>query len=560
MLADNQLSKLLLSIKKIDNANLKKASDFAAENKINLYNSLIQLELMTEQEVGELIAQVYKLPHVILANETLLPEVVNITPESVAKKFRVITFKKTDTEIKIALANPANKPIADMIEKKTGLNATLYYATENDIDHIIASYRQDLQKQFEALLRESLGTAVAANETVDPPIEKILYLLISSAYEQKASDIHIEPKENESLVRFRIDGILYDSLHFPLQIHDRIITRIKVLSNLRTDEHLSAQDGKMQVTLEAENLDLRVSVLPISDGEKIVLRLLSSKSRSFSLSDLGMNEKDLKKLEKAYLKPNGMILSTGPTGSGKTTSIYSILKIINTSDKNITSVEDPVEYKIKGANQIQVNTKTNLTFANGLRSVLRQDPDYVFVGEIRDNETAGIAVNAALTGHLVFSTLHTNDAPSAIPRLIDMKVEPFLVASTVNLVVAQRLVRKNCDNCRQGFKVTREELINSFTKEVVDKHFKPGKEITLFKGKGCKKCNFTGFTGRIGIFELLEVTKDIKELITNRSEADLIRAQAIKEGMVNMLDDGLEKITQGLTTIEEVLRTTRVES
>jgi type II secretory ATPase GspE/PulE/Tfp pilus assembly ATPase PilB-like protein len=319
----------------------------------------------------------------------------------------------------------------------------------------------------------------------------------------------------------------------------------------------------MQLSLKEENLNLRVSILPVAEGEKIVLRLLSSRARSFTLADLGINDKDLEKLTKAFSKPNGMILSTGPTGSGKTTSIYAILKVIINREKNITSIEDPIEYKIQGANQVQVNTKTDLTFANGLRSILRQDPDYIFVGEIRDNETAAIAVNAALTGHLVFSTLHTNDAPSAVARLIDMEVEPFLVASTVNVVIGQRLVRKICPECRYSFTVTKEELLADFLSEDIDKHYVPvgdKKEIRLYKGKGCPHCHFSGYSGRVGIYEIFEVTKSIRELISQKKDADVIREAARKEGMTTMLDDGLEKITRGYTTIEEVLRVTKVEA
>lgn len=361
-------------------------------------------------------------------------------------------------------------------------------------------------------------------------------------------------------MRFRVDGNLYDALNFPLKVHERVVTRIKVLANLRTDEHLSAQDGKMQVLLAEETLNLRVSILPIVDGEKIVLRLLSSKSRSLTLQDLGMVENDLAKLTRAFNKPNGMILSTGPTGSGKTTSIYSILKVIMNSEHNITSVEDPVEYKIKGANQVQVNTRTNLTFANGLRSILRQDPDYIFVGEIRDNETAGIAVNAALTGHLVFSTLHTNDAASAIPRLIDMEVEPFLVASTVNVIVGQRLVRKICSNCSQPQNYAREDLLGYFLESELEKLVpKTQKDIKVFKGQGCDQCRFSGFQGRIGIFEVLEVTKTIREMVTGKTNTDEIRSKAIEEGMTTMLVDGWNKILKGDTTVEEVIKVTRVD-
>lgn len=563
MLADDQLSHLLLEAKLINDDQLEKAREYAGQNKVSLYHAILQLELVADADIGDVIAKTYKLPFVVLTKTSILPELINIIPERIAKKEKTIVFERSDTEVKIALNDPNNTSIVKIIEKKTGLKASIYYATENDIDQVIALYRQDLQNKFEELLKEGLGSKISIDEVTDPPIEKILHLLVTSSYQQKASDIHIEPKENESLVRFRIDGILYDSLHIPIKLHDRIVTRIKVLSNLRTDEHLAAQDGKMKIALEAENLDLRVSILPIAGGEKVVLRLLSSKSRSFSMGDLGMCEMDLKALEKAYSKPNGMILSTGPTGSGKTTSIYAILKVINTRDKNITSVEDPVEYEIKGVNQIQVNTKTNLTFANGLRSVLRQDPDYIFVGEIRDNETAGIAVNAALTGHLVFSTLHTNDAPTAIPRLIDMKVEPFLVSSTVNLVIAQRLVRKNCENCAQEYKISKKQLEEYFSPELVKKHFpdaKDKKEITLIKGKGCRKCNFSGYSGRVGIFELLEVSKEMRKLINAKEDADVIREQALKDGMETMQSDGLRKIARGLTTIEEVLRATKIES
>ncbi|EKD32175.1 MAG: hypothetical protein ACD_77C00158G0001, partial [uncultured bacterium] len=384
---------------------------------------------------------------------------------------------------------------------------------------------------------------------------------ITDAYRDKASDIHIEPQEKESLVRFRIDGILHDVLHIDKKLHDRIATRIKVISRLRTDEHLSAQDGKMRMLIDDENLDLRVSIIPIADGEKVVLRLLSSRSREYSLLDLGMNEGDLKKVTVAINKSYGMILSTGPTGSGKTTSIYAILKILNTREKNITTIEDPVEYRIEGVNQIQVNVKTNLTFANGLRSILRQDPNVIFVGEIRDSETAGIAVNAALTGHLVLSTLHTNDAATALPRLIDMQVEPFLVASTVNIIIGQRLVRKICESCKVETSIKRSEVLKNIPEEIILKHFFNQKEdLNVFQGKGCKMCHHTGYAGRIGIFEVIGVSEKIRRLITEKSNSDVISRQAISEGMTTMLDDGLDKVAKGLTTAEEVIRVTKVES
>ncbi len=562
MLEDAQLEKLLTTAGKLTDKTAKQVRDYAAQNKLPLREALIKSEVSTDEEIGGLEAQAQKAPFVVLTRVNISPDLINIIPEAVAQKQQAVVFERNETGIKLALADVGNTAIATSIAKKTGLPVSIYYATPQDIKNVVTMYRQDLQKKFEKLLREGLGTSNQITKTVDPPIAKIVTLLITSAYEEKASDIHIEPKESEALIRFRVDGVLLDTLRVPKKLHERIVTRIKVLSNLRTDEHLSAQDGKMEMSLREENLDLRVSILPIADGEKVVMRLLSSKSRSYSLADLGMNEKDLAKLTKAFTQPNGMILSTGPTGSGKTTTIYSILKIINSRDKNITTVEDPIEYKISGANQVQVNAKTNLTFANGLRSILRQDPDFIFVGEIRDNETAGIAVNAALTGHLVFSTLHTNDAPSAIPRMIDMKVEPFLIASTVNVVVGQRLVRKLCDQCRYSFTITKEELLTYFSKEKVESHYIPvgeKEEIRLYKGKGCPVCHFSGYNGRVGIYEVFEVTKAIRDLIIQKQDAKVIGDQAKKEGMTTMLDDGLDKITSGMTTIEEVLRVTQVE-
>ena len=563
MLDDAQLQKALLSGKKINETALKEAQAFAKEKSVSLREALIELKHVADSDIGALEAKALKVPFVTLTKLDIPPEVINIIPEHIANKKQIVAFERNDKEVKVALTDPSNTTVASSVSKKTGLPVKIYYATAQDIKNIIALYRQDLQKKFEKLLKEGLDTASRSEKEIDPPIEKIVNLLITSAYDEKASDIHIEPKENYTLVRFRVDGILFDSLQIPIQLHNRVVTRIKVLSNLRTDQHLSAQDGKMQLSLKEENLNLRVSILPVAEGEKIVLRLLSSRARSFTLADLGINDKDLEKLTKAFSKPNGMILSTGPTGSGKTTSIYAILKVIINREKNITSIEDPIEYKIQGANQVQVNTKTDLTFANGLRSILRQDPDYIFVGEIRDNETAAIAVNAALTGHLVFSTLHTNDAPSAVARLIDMEVEPFLVASTVNVVIGQRLVRKICPECRYSFTVTKEELLADFLSEDIDKHYVPvgdKKEIRLYKGKGCPHCHFSGYSGRVGIYEIFEVTKSIRELISQKKDADVIREAARKEGMTTMLDDGLEKITRGYTTIEEVLRVTKVEA
>jgi type IV pilus assembly protein PilB len=509
---------------------------------------LVEKDIVTDENLGILISDFLKYPFIILAKLTIPADVFNIIPEKMAKHKKVIPFAKDATGVKLAMADPSDKELAQMISKKIGLPVTTYLATNQDISNALRVYRKDLQNTFDQLIKTS-----------EVPMSKIVDLLISDAAQDKASDVHIEPQEKDSLVRFRIDGILHDVLSLPKGLHDQIITRIKILSRLRTDEHLSPQDGKMRISLEDEDIDVRVSILPVTEGEKAVLRLLSSKFRKFSLVDLGMNEKDLQKVTIAFSKSYGMVLSTGPTGSGKTTSIYAIVKLLNTREKNITTIEDPAEYRIQGVNQINVNVKTNLTFASGLRSILRQDPNIIFVGEIRDSETAGIAVNASLTGHLVLSTLHTNDAATALPRLIDMNVEPFLVASTVNVIFAQRLVRKICEICKGTRTITREDLLKNLPSNAVSKHMGNKNSITIYQGAGCKICHMTGYSGRIGVFEVLEVTKSIRDLITRRQDADIITQGAINEGMTTMLDDGLDKVLQGLTTIEEVLRVTKIQ-
>lgn len=560
ILPDQQLKALLLQSGSFDDKKLTEMESFAANTRTSLQDALIEKDAISDEKLGLLIANYLKVPFVALSKVTIPETVFTIVPERLARKYKIAAFARDNDGVKLAMADPTNKALQQMIEKKTLQKVTVYLATERDIENTLQQYRRDLQETFDALLQEAIGKTTGTNATDDAPIAKIVDLLLTYAYRDKASDVHIEPEEKDSLVRFRIDGILHDVLYVDKKLHDRIITRIKVLSRLRTDEHLSAQDGKMRMDVDDDVLDLRVSIIPIAEGEKVVLRLLASKFRQFSLVDLGMNEKDLEKVNRAINKSYGMILSTGPTGSGKTTSIYAIVKILNTREKNITTIEDPVEYRIKGVNQIQVNVKTNLTFANGLRSILRQDPNVIFVGEIRDSETAGIAVNAALTGHLVVSTLHTNDAATALPRLIDMKIEPFLVASTVNVIIAQRLVRKICEACKMQTTIKRVELIKNIPEPTITKWLGTTEDIPIFQGRGCKVCHFTGYTGRIGVFEVIELTPMIKKLITEKADSDIIAKEAEKEGTTFMLDDGLDKVRKGMTTIEEVLRVTKVES
>lgn len=559
LLPDDQLKSLILQTKLVTEQGLTEIETYIKNSGESLYDALIEKDVVTDENLGLLIADYLKIPYIVLAKTSIAADIFNLIPERIARREKVIAFERNQNTIKVAMADPKNIEILEMLAKKTQSSIIPHLSTDRDIENALRIYRKNLQNTFNEMLKDQITTTLATNTSEKAPITKIVDLLVRYAYEDRVSDVHIEPLERNSLIRFRIDGMLHDVLTLPKELHDRVVTRIKVLSKLRTDEHLSPQDGKMQLRLEQENLDIRVSIVPVVEGEKIVLRLLSSHFRQFSLVDLGMSDDDLKKVSRGYKRTYGMILSTGPTGSGKTTSIYAILKILNTREKNITTIEDPVEYRIQGVNQIHVNTKTNLTFASGLRSILRQDPNIVFVGEIRDGETAGIAVNAALTGHLVLSTLHTNDAATTLPRLTDMKVEPFLVASTVNIIIGQRLIRKICEMCKTTIVIQQYDLAQNIPVETIIKAFGQEKELRVYQGIGCKVCHKTGYMGRIGVYEVLVVSSAIRKLITEKQDSDIITKQAIKEGMNTMLDDGLLKVAKGITTVEEVLRVTKVE-
>jgi type IV pilus assembly protein PilB len=469
-------------------------------------------------------------------------------------------------QLKVAMNDPADLELVRLVEKRSGLRVVPHYATEAAIRSAAERYAKDLNSAIRSLLDEagfdgSKPPAGAAAETnaAEQAVVGVVELVLNYAYQHGASDVHVEPREKEIVVRYRIDGILHDVVSLPRELSDSILTRIKVLAKLRTDEHFAAQDGKLQEIMDGERVDIRVSVLPVVDGEKIVMRLLTEKGKKYSLEDLGMLERDLKKLRRHAQKSFGMILATGPTGSGKTTTMYALLKILNTRDVNIATIEDPIEYSLEGVNQIQANPKTGLTFASGLRSIVRQDPDIIMVGEIRDEETAGIAVNASMTGHLVLSTLHTNDAATTLPRFRDMKVEPFLIASTINVIVAQRLVRKICQRCIVSTELSKEELLKLVPEDVAAKFMgkvKRGGKASLFRGKGCDACGHTGYKGRVGIFELLEVDDAVRDLIMKDSDAGRIAKQAVASGMITMFEDGIEKVMIGLTTIDEVIRVT----
>lgn len=526
-----------------------------------LVQSLLWYSFISDEELGRLIADRLRVPFTIVSEKNILPSVLQLIPEVVAKSKEVIAFNLDEKGLHVGMVHPKDLEMCDFLEKKSGYPVIAYFATERDIKNSLSLYRKEVSVAFDDIIRTSIDEA-AKNKSgeADPPIIRIVDTLVSYAYQNRASDIHIEPRDKDMLVRFRIDGVLHDIVKLPPELHPQIISRIKIISKLRTDEHQVPQDGKMEIMVENDRLDVRVSVIPTTEGEKIVLRLLSERSRQFSLSNLGLPPENLEKLQEAYQKPYGMVLVTGPTGCGKTTTLYAILKLLNRRSVNVVTIEDPVEYDMEGANQIQVNTDANLTFATGLRSILRQDPNIILVGEIRDDETASIAINLAMTGHMVLSTLHTNNAATSIPRLIDMQIEPFLITSTVNVIVAQRLVRKIHPACRYSEEIDAAEIMRHTGKAAFEKTFgtfEEGKKIRLYKGKGCDVCHNTGYEGRIGIFELLIFNDEIRDAIVARKDSDTIEELAIKAGMRTMLEEGLMKMQQGVTTLEEILRATK---
>lgn len=533
----------------------------AERENTDLISSLLWFNFVSDEQLGRLIADHLGFPFISLAQQVISPEIFNLIPEVVARRHQVMAFRQTKNGLDLAMTDPANLELANFFERKIGIPVRRFYATEHDLKEALALYHTGAPQAIEEMLSESIQAAKESSENdQDPPVIRIVDMLFRYAHQNRASDVHLEPREEDALVRFRIDGVLHDILHLPLSIHNQIISHLKVRSGLRTDEHQSAQDGKLRALTQNEEIDIRISVIPITHGEKVVLRLLSDRSRQFALNNLGLMGDDLKKLESAYHKPYGMVLVTGPTGCGKTTTLYSLLKLLNRRNVNIVTIEDPVEYDIEGVNQIQVNPAANLTFASGIRSILRQDPNVILVGEIRDNETARIAVNLAMTGHLVLSTLHTNNAATAIPRLLDMGIEPFLIASTVNVVVAQRLVRTIHPACRMSEELSLDELREKFDQGVLDdflRQYQPSQSVRVYHGKGCEGCHGTGYQGRTGIFEVMEFDESLQKAITRSATADEIQLLAQKAGMRTMHEDGLEKALQGITTIAEVVRASK---
>ncbi len=574
-----QLKAFLLDAGLVTEDQFNSALKKSEETNQKISDVLISQGLISQEELIKLEAYILGIPFVNLEKEKVDHKVLKIIPEPLARNHNIVAYRKKGQELEVAMLDPEDLRTIEFIKKTTPLRILPRLTTRESIKNILRQYQKTLEAEFGDIIKKESGVMTPSApkewEVVEEkaelqkmaeelPVIRIVETLIKHAILQRSSDIHIEPMEKEVVVRYRIDGILRDAMTLPKISSHGIVARIKVLSNLKLDEHRLPQDGRFKVETEEYKYSIRVSVLPTFDGEKIVMRLLSETSRAFSLEEIGLSGGALEKVQDNLRKPIGMILVTGPTGSGKTTTLYSMMEILNVPGVNVSTVEDPVEYRMPRVNQTQVNAKIGLTFASGLRSLVRQDPDILMVGEIRDNETAGLAINAALTGHMVLSTLHTNTAAGAVPRLIDMKVEPFLISSTLNCILAQRLVRKLCPEKEKYYlkdaeikNLTRYCSLNRILEVLQEeKLIKPKQsldKIPFYKPKPTKDSP-EGYKGRIGIFEVLPVTETIKDLIVKQATSDHIQAQAQKEGMKTMIEDGFIKAAQGLTSIEEILR------
>ena len=530
-------------------------------NKNRLGEIFVETGAINREELSEVLQYVYAAEYVELSNYVIDPEVISLISEKAALRFKLIPISKNEDELTIAMANPLDVYAIDFVRDHTKIKKIKsLLASEEDVLNAITNYYE--LGEYDDII-EKLGTEIVFKEeeeeedskkleaiSREAPIIQLVNMLIVQGVKDRASDIHIEPNEKGLLIRFRIDGMLHDIRTLPNTIKSAVVSRIKILAKMDIAERRLPQDGRFQVKFGTREVDLRVSTIPTVLGEKVVLRLLDKSKGLIKLEQLGFTTKQLEEFKSIIFKSYGIILLTGPTGSGKTTTLYAALNQVNSKDKNIITVEDPVEYKLNRINQIQIKPKINLTFANTLRSILRQDPDIIMVGEIRDAETAQIAVQAALTGHLVFSTLHTNDAASALTRLIDMDVETFLISSSVIGVIAQRLVRVIWEKCKEEY-IPEENVLSGLN--IKDKSNNDGK-IKLYRGTGCSFCKNTGYYGRTSIYELIVLDEEIKSLIISKASSNIIKDAAIKKGMKTLKDSGLKKVMQGITTIEEVLR------
>jgi type IV pilus assembly protein PilB len=519
--------------------------------------------LVPEEKIIEAKAKLLGIPFISLDSTSFTPQSISFIPRAVAERFSVVPFKyddKTKT-LSVAMANPVDLDAVSFLRQKTGLTIKTFASPPAEVERAIKEqYRQEIVGEVGEAIKETED--LAKTRTVDAkeiseiikeaPIAKIVSTILEYAVTSRASDVHIEPQEDRVRVRYRIDGILYDRLSLPKSVQEALISRIKILSEMKIDEHRTPQDGRFNFKVENKEVDLRISVLPTTFGEKIVMRLLRKSGGVPTLPELGLSGSSLKNLEASILRPHGIIIVCGPTGSGKTTTLYSVLAKLNTTRVNIMTLEDPVEYQIQGVNQVQINPAVGLTFATGLRAFLRQDPNIILVGEIRDKETTELAIQAALTGHLVFSTLHTSNAAGSLPRLLDLGAETFLLSSTMNAILGQRIVRKICSFCKEAY-APPAQIVEEI-KKVLGNLYPANGELKVYKGKGCDQCGMSGYLGRIGIFETLPVTPKISSLVLQHADAINIEKAAIEEGMITMKQDGYLKVLQGDTTVEEVLR------
>ncbi|MFA6250759.1 MAG: GspE/PulE family protein [Candidatus Shapirobacteria bacterium] len=559
------LDKGLIDQAKFDEINLRQLKTGESEDDI-----IKSLRMVSDVDFTKYKAEVLRVPYVDLETVAFSPEALTLVPESVAQKYGLVPYR-LDTKAKtlfVAMTNPLDLETIDFLEKRTGLKVVAVMATEKQIN-VYVKEKYIREKGITSEVTKALDerkqdekemTDKKSQFSVEAPIAKIVVQILDFAIKARASDIHIEPQEDNVRIRYRIDGILQEKYILPRNVHEAVVSRVKILSNLKIDEKRVPQDGRFFFSSNGVDVDLRVSTLPTTYGEKVVMRLLQKAMKVPTLPDLGLRGLALRNLMDAIERPHGIIIVCGPTGSGKTTTLYSVLDIVATTKVNAVTIEDPVEYQMKGVNQVQVNVQAGLSFASALRSFLRQDPNIIMVGEIRDTETAELAINAALTGHLVFSTLHTNDASGVPPRMIDMGAEPFLLVSSLNCVVGQRVLRKVCKSCVETMEIDPsrdkdfEITLGPIYDMIKDKWKKDNKKLVMPKIVGCDKCNNTGYLGRIAIYEVMPITDQISKLILTKSGAAPIQKQAMEEGMLTMKQDGYVKVLEGVTTIEEVVR------
>ena len=548
----------LLEADLVSQDQLQKALESQKREGGSVGQNLVRTGAISEGAYADFLGRMYNLPTVKMSEQAVDPEVAALIPEEVATRFQVVPISRQGRVLKVAMANPSNIFAIDDIKFITGLDVQPVVCTESEIKSAIdryydsadslASVLENLEEDIELVEeKDDLDAGALAAESLNAPVVKLVNSLLSDAVKRGASDIHIEPYEKMMRVRYRIDGVLQEMMNPPTKMRSAITSRLKIMSELDIAERRVPQDGRIKLKVGEKKVDLRVSTLPCIYGEKVVMRILDKSNLMLSLEDFGMEEGALANVLEAIESPYGMVLVTGPTGSGKTTTLYSCLSRVNVPGINIMTAEDPVEYNLEGINQVQVRESVGLTFAAALRAFLRQDPNIVMVGEVRDLETASIAVKAALTGHLVLSTLHTNDAPSTINRMVDMGVEPFLVATSTNIILAQRLVRRICKHCKGEDKIVSAE-------EKVRMGLDP--TTVIFKGKGCEECNNTGYKGRLGLYEVMRLSARIREMVVDRASTPEIREQAVSEGMLTLRMDGLRNLKKGITTLEEVLRET----